>query len=133
MNVIRNSGVILHRVFMQTEKKITINWAGILAFAIFWLWGVNAYPAGSALNDFPVNAFIIFLYGYFVYNYSSDNFRTAFKLDTKMISAFVVLSAFVVFLSWEHLVQPLWGDQIYHAQYAARHGQLAIFMLEYGG
>lgn len=58
---------------------------------------------------------------------------TAFKLDAKMISAFVVLSAFVVFLSWEHLVQPLWGDQIYHAQYAARHGQLAIFMLEHGG
>lgn len=115
---------------MKTEKKVTINWAAFLAFAIFWLWGVNAYPTGSALNNFSVNAFIIFLFAYFVYNYSSENFRTTFNLDAKIICAFILLSGFVVFLSWEHLIQPLWGDQIYHAHYAARHGQLAIFMME---
>src|SRR3989339_1409771 len=131
MNVIRDAGVVLHEVYMQSTKKITINWAALLAFSIFWLWGINAYPAGSALNNVPVNAFIIFLFGYFVYNYFSDNFQSTFNLDAKVISAFVVLSAIVVFLSWGHLVQPLWGDQIYHAQYAARHGQLAIFMMEH--
>ena len=114
---------------MSASRTIVINWAMLLSFAIFWLWGVNAYPAGSSLNDFPVNAFIVFLFGYFVYNYFADNFRTTFNLDTKIISAFVVLSGLVVFLSWRHLVQPLWGDQIYHAQYAARHGQLAIFII----
>jgi hypothetical protein len=131
MNAIRNAHIVMHRAFMQSKKKITINWAALLAFAIFWLWGINSYPTGSALNNFSVNVFIIFLFAYFVYNYSSDNFRTTFTLDTKIISAFILLSGFIVFLSWRHLVQPLWGDQIYHAQYAARHGQLAIFMMEH--
>lgn len=116
---------------MQTERSFTINWAALLAFAIFWLWGVNAYPEGSTLNRFPINAFIIVLFGYFVYNYFSAKFRTTFKLDNKTIISFIVLSCVVGLLSWRHLDQPLWGDQIYHAQFAARHGQLVLFMIEH--
>jgi len=115
---------------MPAEKKITINWAALLAFAIFWLWGVNAYPAGSTLNNFFVNASIVFVFAYFVYNYHSENYRTVCEVKTEIILAFVFLSGLVLLFSWGHLTQPLWGDQIYHAQYSARHGQLVIFMME---
>lgn len=115
---------------MNATRAITINWAALLSFAIFWLWGVNAYPAGSSLNDFPVNVGIIFLFSYCALHYHSPGFRTIFLIKDKTITIFFVLSGIAILLSWRHLVQPLWGDQIYHANFAARQGQLAIFMIE---
>ena len=111
-------------------KKIRINWAALLAFAIFWLWGMNSYPAGSNLNNFAVNSLIVLLFGYFIFHCFSSNFQSLFVINAKAISIIIFLLALITVLSWEHLNQPLWGDQIYHANLAARQGQLAIFMIE---
>jgi hypothetical protein len=115
---------------MQTERRLSVNWAALLSFAIFWSWGVNSYPMGSILNDFPVNAFIIFLFCYFSFHYFTPNFRTTFFIKKNTLAIFLFLAVVAVTLSWRHLEQSLWGDQIYHAHFGSRHGQLVIFMIE---
>jgi hypothetical protein len=117
-------------LMMQSERTLTINWAGLISFAIFFLWAINAYPAGSKLNDLPVNISIVLLFCYFISQYHAPNFRTIVSFNIRSLAIFVVLALIAVFLSWRHLEQPLWGDQIYHANYAARQGQLAIFLVE---
>ncbi|MBT8544358.1 hypothetical protein G6730_05150 [Polynucleobacter paneuropaeus] len=110
--------------------KIKINWAALLSFAIFWIWGINAYPSGSNLNNSVVSATIIFLFGYFIFNYYSSNFQSILLVSRRSIIVFIFLTLILTILSWRHLTQPLWGDEIYHANLAARQGQLTIFLIE---
>ena len=125
-NYILNQSPIVSSKF---DKTIGINWAALLSMAIFWLYAVNRYPAGSSINNNFLDTLIILVYVFLLFNYSNPVFRVRLNVRLPWMLTLIFLVAAVI-ITWRHLNQPLWGDQIYHANLAARHGQLAIFMIE---
>ena len=116
-------------VLAKFDKTIAINWAALLSLSIFWLFAVNRYPAGSSINNIFLNTLIILVYVFLQFNYFNPVFRTKFNVQLPWLLTLIILGG-AVLVTWRHLNQPLWGDQIYHANFAARQGQLVIFMIE---
>lgn len=118
-------------IFKRIEPvTFCINWSGIIAASIFWLWGLNAYPAGSTLNNLFVNMVIVGFFIYFTFKYHSSYFHSEINISAKLFYIFIAITVFAIAISWRQLTQPLWGDQIYHANLAARYGQLTIYFME---
>lgn len=117
--------------FKSFSGVFSISWAGILAAVIYWLGGINSFSGGGIKGDI-VNLTLLLLFLYFLYQYHSPKFCTKITLDKKSLISFSLLTIILLLLSWGHLIQPLWGDQIYHANLASRQGQLIIFLMEKG-
>jgi hypothetical protein len=107
-----------------------VNWAWLLSIAIFWIFAICGYPSGSVINEIFLNIFILFSYAYLILNYDSTYFRTTFEVKFSSIPYLIFFAFLAILLSWDHLSQSLWSDQIYHASFAARHSQLFIYFAE---
>jgi hypothetical protein len=116
--------------YLLASHVFKINWAWLLSIAIFWLFAICGYPSGSVINENLLSIFIFFPYVYLIINYDSSYFHTTFEVKYSSIPYLIFFSFLAVLLSWDHLHQSLWGDQIYHASFAARHSQLFIYYTE---
>ncbi len=96
-----------------------------MCLAIFWLFALHGYPAGSIINNKLLSALIILVYIYILYNYFNPIFHTVLNVKLPFILTLLFLGS-LIFLSWRHLNQPISNDQIYHARNAARLGFLVI-------
>ncbi len=114
----------------QFNKSISINWAALLCLAIFWLFALQGYPTGSIINNSLLNTLITLVYVYLLYNYSNPIFHTEYKVRLPCALTLIVIGG-LVFLTWRHLNQPLWGDQLYHARKASRLGILVIEKIQH--
>jgi hypothetical protein len=108
--------------------ELRINWAALLCLAIFWLVAFNGYPAGSHINSKLILLLTVMAYIYFLFNYASPTFQSRVVLKPNLVMLVFIFTA--LFASWGHLHQPLWGDQTFHSSFAARYGQLTIFLIE---
>ena len=117
---------------MVRDVKLTfqLNWAMSLAIAIFWIYSISGYPNGSAISNSFLNLCIFCFFAFLVFNFNSDYFQSKFKFSLRLVNL-TVFVFFSFFVTWANLKQPLWGDQIYHASFAARHTQLFIYYSEH--
>ena len=110
--------------------EFKINWAYLLTVAIFWLFAICGYPSGSKINETSLNVVIVLAYAYLVSNYNSSHFHSFFRVKLSTLPYVVAFTILAFTFSFDRLSQSLWGDQIYHANFASRHAQLFIYYAE---
>ncbi|MBI4081691.1 MAG: hypothetical protein HY423_03680, partial [Candidatus Lambdaproteobacteria bacterium] len=101
------------------EVSITVHWALLLAIGIFWVRGVHGFPAGSRFDNLAVQVLVVACFAYFAWNISNPEFRSRFDLVVSPLAGGLAALAAIA-LSWPHLAQSLWSDQVYHASSALR-------------
>lgn len=107
---------------MTLTRKFNLNWAAILVFVTFWSYGYYGAVSSSEIG-FIWNAVIsALLYGLFLaYIFlwrKRAEYEDAISLSREDLLMFFSYLAILLALSFKSMVNPLQGDQIFHAQYS---------------
>ncbi len=109
-----------------------INWAAILAFAAFWVYGFfGALSSGGWLKNFilfPI-LFGIFMLFLFFWQKKTDIFEDFFAVSVRDVFAGLLLLAALFPISFSALTNSVVNDGLAHAQQAESHGMNLIYIL----
>lgn len=101
--------------------RISINWASILGFSIFFIYGIYGYitvPYFSKWIHVVISIVLLALFLGFLFFRKQKVFEDSITLRGKDIVVFVSYFIFVVLFSLRGLLTSIDGDQLYHAQQA---------------
>ena len=101
--------------------RISIDWASILGFSIFFIYGIYGYitvPYFSKWIHVVISIVLLALFLGFLFFRKQKVFEDSITLRGKDIVVFVSYFIFVVLFSLRGLLTSIDGDQLYHAQQA---------------
>lgn len=130
----------MEKVFQSVKKfssqeitRININWAVVLTFICFWMYGVYGF---LSIPTFTIDTHVVvslLLLGVCIYTYQLhkvQSFLEQVTITGKDILVFVSYLLVMVAVSWKALFTDIDGDQLYHAQQAMIH---ALFGTQFIG
>ena len=119
----------LDKLKYNFDMPVRINWALVLAFVIFWSWGLFGFAAGFKL-DYLLSFIFVSFYAYFLAQISNPNYTTVHRFHIYPLFTVVFLGLALAF-TWSNLTDGLYCDQIYHSSSAFRHSQLLLTFINF--
>lgn len=108
-----------------SRKKIflSINWAYVVSFLIFWSYGYQAAGRYSLIAQIAFTIFISFLLGIFVYlgEFKKNTLTSCHSVAILDLSSLAVIIFLFLSLKFNSLTNPLIGDQLFYSFMAKRH------------
>lgn len=118
----------------QATRLVRFNWAGVLAFAVFWTYGYFGAISDKKISAIGLITFAI-LVGIFagflwLFYYRRDRFSASFTYTVNDKRVFLLFLGVMILASIPELTQSINGDQLYHAQVSMYHSIYVGYMVK---